>query len=176
MTKDPEEQYIKDLMAKEFGVKGWCEICGSGLDNQDSDAVHTLCEKIMNGETSHEVLPTTMGMGYYKQGDDFAGNIVKDKYGTIDLYMTLSEYKNQMEGVVERIQDFIDAISELRKKYPDAEKNLFIQADTHMIGFNGPREPMLELIKRGVVSLDYGVHEMIDDEENDDWDDDFYED
>ncbi len=89
----------------------------------------------------------TLHVPYFKQGDDLAHHLEKNKENVLD---SLEDYWIQISSAAQTIHK----TREIIKKHEKSLKDVNIDAQTHMIWIDGPNKIIDELIKEGLGEED----------------------
>mgnify|MGYP001172712982 CR=1 FL=1 len=101
---------------------------------------------------------------YFKQGDDLAGCIESAEGDVVKALELHAEMLDDAAHILMKIKNVIEEAK--------ASKEVYIEADTHFISIEGPKEVLSSLIDNELVE----VIEFDDEDDDDDGDDDDDED
>jgi len=100
----------------------------------------------------------TIGLGYFKQGDDLDRCIVKDDDGDVNTKETINNHIKLLEAVIEQLKSINDLI-------PDVN-TCSLYGDTHYISIEGDERIIDQLISHNLAQIDENMDEP-DSEVND---------
>ena len=93
----------------------------------------------------------TIGLGYFKQGDDLDRCIVKDDDGDVNTKETLNNHIKLLESVIEHLKSINDLI-------PDTN-TCSLYGDTHYISIEGDERIIDQLVSHDLAQIDENMDE-----------------
>ena len=88
----------------------------------------------------------TIHLGYFKQGDDLSGCLVKNNHnGSVNTKKTIEKHIYLLESVISHLKQINDKIPEIN--------NCIIDGDTHYISIEGDEEIINDLISNELAHL-----------------------